>query len=130
MRPEKKMASIFEEGKKTASVPIPNQKPSTAYTAYEASRKQNAMWKAWERRNRISKAVRIVIANILAVPSYVLFHRTGLDWASWTVTTVVMVYSIIILVSTGTPAAWRAHWKSGNNQWASASANVTGGEIP
>jgi len=42
------------------------------------ARKLNAMWKAWKRRNRISKAIRIVIANIVAVPVYALFDKAGL----------------------------------------------------
>ena len=69
------------------------------------ARKLNAMWKAWKRRNRISKAIRIVIANIVAVPVYALFDKAGLGWASWLVAIVVMVYSLIILVSPGTPDA-------------------------
>ena len=75
------------------------------------SRKLDAMWKAWKRRNRISKAVRIVIANIIAVPVHALFDKAGLGWASWLVALVVMVYLLIILVSHGTPDAWRAHWE-------------------
>jgi hypothetical protein len=78
------------------------------------SRKQAAMLKAWKRRNRISKAVRIVIANIVAAPVYALFDKIGLGWASWLVAIVVMVYSMMILVSPETSASWRAHlekWK-------------------
>ena len=78
------------------------------------ARKLNAMWKAWKRRNRISKAIRIVIANIVAVPVYALFDKAGLGWAPWLVAIVVMVYSLIIIVSQGTSDAWRAHlekWK-------------------
>jgi hypothetical protein len=97
---------------------------NTAYTAdaaYQAllskkgeevaEARGESMMDAYKRRNRISKVVRIVAANILGVPAYMLFHRIGLDWASWSVMIVVVVYSMIILVSPGTSAAWRAHLK-------------------
>ena len=102
---EEEIASIFRQEKSPEGEPIPSP----------GEWKYNAMLEAYKRRNRISKAVRIVIANILAVPAYALFQRIGLDWASWAVTIVVLVYSMIILVSPGTPDAWRAHlekWKS------------------
>jgi hypothetical protein len=73
-----------------------------------------AIREAYKRRNRIPKLVRTVIANILAMPAHALFSKIGLDWASWLVMIVVMVYSMIILVSPGTSASWQAHlekWK-------------------
>ena len=70
-----------------------------------AEARGESMMDAYKRRNRISKVVRIVAANILGVPAYMLFHRIGLDWASWSVMIVVVVYSMIILVSPGTSAA-------------------------
>jgi hypothetical protein len=69
-----------------------------AEVAEVAEARGESMMDAYKRRNRISKVVRIVAANILGLPVYMLFHRIGLDWASWPVMIVVVVYSMIILV--------------------------------
>jgi hypothetical protein len=83
--------------------------PELAAIFDQPATKVDAMWNAWKRKNRVSKAVRIIIANILAVPVYALLNRIGLGWASWFVTIIVIIYSMLILVSPGTQAAWLAH---------------------
>jgi len=78
------------------------------------ARKLNAMWKAWKRRNGFLKAIRYRDCKHCSGASLRAVRQGRLGWASWLVAIVVMVYSLIILVSPGTPMRGGAHWESGN----------------
>ena len=87
--------------------------PSDLAAIFDAdSHQMAATLKARKRENAISKAIPIVIANILAVPFYALFHKIGLDWASACLVILVAVFSAIILLSPVSYASWRAQLKN------------------